>query len=134
MVFTYYRTVRLSDTDAAGVVYFARVLSMCHEAYEESLGKAGINLKEFFNNPSNAIPIVRAEIDYLRPLFPGDKLLINLIPQQLSNNEFEIAYQIIAASSSKCLAKASTKHVCINPQDRIRIQLPQPILQWIKTF
>ena len=34
MAFAYYYTVRFQDTDAAGVVYFANVLRICHEAYE----------------------------------------------------------------------------------------------------
>ncbi|MFS8118916.1 MAG: acyl-CoA thioesterase, partial [Microcoleus sp.] len=45
MSFSYTRTVRFQDTDAAGVVYFANVLAMCHEAYEASLAASGINLK-----------------------------------------------------------------------------------------
>jgi 1,4-dihydroxy-2-naphthoyl-CoA hydrolase len=56
MFFTYNRTVRFQDTDAAGVVYFANVLSMCHEAYEASLAASGINLKSFFNNPTVLFP------------------------------------------------------------------------------
>ncbi|MGK7875478.1 MAG: acyl-CoA thioesterase [Xenococcaceae cyanobacterium] len=132
MPFTYMRTVRLPDTDAAGVVYFANVLSMCHEAYEESLVQAGISLKAFFNNSSTAIPIVHAEVDFFRPMFCGDKLLIELIPQQLSENSFQITYQIFAASSSqKQLAKANTRHVCINPMSRSRVPLPQIIIQWL---
>ena len=79
MTFTYTRTVRFKDTDAAGVVYFANVLAMCHEACEESLASSGINLKVFFSNSSVTIPIVHASVDFLRPMFCGDQLLINLI-------------------------------------------------------
>jgi 1,4-dihydroxy-2-naphthoyl-CoA hydrolase len=132
MPFTYNRTVRFQDTDAAGVVYFANILSMCHEAYEASLVASGINLKSFFNNPEAAIPIVHASADFLRPMFCGDKLLIHLTPQQLDENKFEVEYQIIAASSTQQqLAKAITKHVCINPISRTRTQLPEAIIQWL---
>lgn len=132
MPFTYNRTVRFQDTDAAGVVYFANVLSICHEAYEASLAASGINLKSFFNNPTAAIPIIHASVDFLRPMFCGDKLLIHLTPQQLGENKFEIAYQIVEASSSEQqLAKAITKHVCINPITRTRTQLPEAITQWL---
>ena len=132
MPFTHNRTVRFQDTDAAGVVYFANVLSICHEAYEASLAASGINLKSFFNNPTAAIPIIHASVDFLRPMFCGDKLLIHLTPQQLSENKFEIAYQIVAASSSEQqLAKAITKHVCINPITRTRTQLPEAITHWL---
>ncbi len=133
MPFTYNRTVRFQDTDAAGVVYFANILSMCHEAYEASLATSGINLKSFFNNPEAAIPIVHASVDLLRPMFCGDNLLIHLTPQQLGENKFEIDYQIIAASSSQQqLAKAITLHVCIDPRTRTRTQLPEAMMQWLK--
>ena len=45
-MFDYRRRIYLGDTDAAGVVYFAKGLEICHEAYEESLAKAGINLNQ----------------------------------------------------------------------------------------
>lgn len=131
MQFTYNRTVHFQDTDAAGVVYFANVLAMCHEAYEASLDTSGINLRSFFNNSELAIPIIHASVDFFRPMFCGDKLLIHLIPQQQDENQFEIAYQIVAASSEQQLAKAITKHVCIAPITRIRSQLPAEIIQWL---
>ena len=46
MSFAYSRTIHFADTDAAGVVYFARYLSICHEAYEEALAAAGIDMKQ----------------------------------------------------------------------------------------
>ena len=132
MPFTYHRTIHFSDTDAAGVVYFANVLSMCHEAYEASLAVSGINLKLFFSNPAAAIPITHASVDFFRPMFCGDELLIKLTPEQLSENKFEIAYQIVAASSEELLAKAITRHVCIDPRTKQKIPLPDAIGQWLK--
>lgn len=130
MSFTYTRTVRFQDTDAAGVVYFANVLAMCHEACEESLAASGINLKAFFSNPTVTIPIVHASVDFLRPMFCGDNLLIDLMTKQRSGNEFEIAYQILAAAD-KVVAKAVTKHVCIDPTSRTRKEMPAEIIQWL---
>ncbi len=130
MPFTHTRTVRFQDTDAAGVVYFANVLAMCHEACEESLAASGINLKAFFSNPTVTIPIVHANVDFLRPMFCGDKLLIHLMTKQRSGNEFEIAYQILAAAD-KVVAKAVTKHVCIAPTSRTRKEMPAEIIQWL---
>ena len=50
MAFTLRRVIRFQETDAAGVVYFANLLALCHEAYEASLAHAGIALKPFFFN------------------------------------------------------------------------------------
>jgi 1,4-dihydroxy-2-naphthoyl-CoA hydrolase len=135
MAFSHPRTVYLADTDAAGVVYFACVMNMCHEAYEESLAAANISLQQLITDLELAIPIVHAEINFFRPMFCGDKLLINLVAQQLSDNEFTVNYEIILASSSdKKLAQGNTQHVCINPITRTRVKLPQAIIDWLKQY
>lgn len=131
MPFTHHRTVRFQDTDAAGVVYFANLLAMCHEAYEASLIASGINLKSFFNNPKVAIPITHASVDFLRPLFCGDEVMIHLAPQQLDDQKFEITYQLVATPSEQLLAKALTRHVCIEPMTRTKTQLPEAIEEWL---
>ncbi len=130
MPFTYNRTVRFSDTDAAGVVYFANVLSICHEAYEASLEVSGINIKEFFSNSSLAFPIVHADVDFFRPMFCGDKLIISLIPQKAGVDKFEIAYEILV--DDVMFAKAVTRHVCIDAS-RNKRDLPDEIMQWLET-
>lgn len=134
MAFTYTRTVRFKDTDAAGVVYFANVLAICHEACEESLASVGINLKSFFNNPAFTIPIVHASVDFIRPIFCGDQLLINLIAKQRSGDEFEIGYKILEAAADKVVAKAITRHVCIEPISRTRKELPSEMIQWLQRW
>ncbi|MER3491946.1 MAG: 1,4-dihydroxy-2-naphthoyl-CoA hydrolase [Mastigocladus sp. ERB_26_2] len=130
MTFTYHRTVRFQDTDAAGVVYFANVLSICHEAYEESLEASGINLKEFFSNPPVAFPIVHANADFFRPMFCGDKLIVSLMPQKLSLEKFEINYEIVVADVM--VAKAFTRHVCIDVTSRQKTELPQQMIEWLE--
>ena len=132
MPFIYQRTVRFQDTDAAGVVYFANALAMCHEAYEESLATSGINLKLFFSNPNVAIPIIHASVDFFRPMFCGDKVSIHLSPCQLGNDNFEINYIIMSAD--KRLAKAITRHVCINPVSRSKQELSNEMMLWLQQW
>ncbi|MEG3939213.1 MULTISPECIES: acyl-CoA thioesterase [unclassified Microcoleus] len=135
MPFTYNRTVRFQDTDAAGVVYFANVLAMCHEAYEESLAASGINLKAFFSNREAALPVIHATVDFYRPMFAGDRLIIQLTPKQIAGDEFEIAYQVFSGEvAGKSAAKALTKHVCIDAVTRTRKQLYEDLIQWLRQF
>lgn len=44
MSFAYSRHIHFRDTDAAGVVFFANYLALCHEAYEEALAAAGLEI------------------------------------------------------------------------------------------
>ena len=135
MSFSYTRTVRFQDTDAAGVVYFANILAMCHEAYEASLAASGINLRAFFSNPEVAFPIIHASVDFYRPMFAGDRLTIQLTSKQVTGDEFEIAYQVFSGEvAGKSAAKALTKHVCINAISRNRKQLSEELMQWLRVF
>lgn len=130
MPFSYSRTIRFADTDGAGVVYFAQVFSICHEAYEASLESQGINLREFFRDPAIAVPIVHAEANFRQPMFCGDRITITLQPQQLSADSYEIRYEI--HTQSQLVAQAQTKHVCINPQGKTRQELPIHLSQWLQ--
>jgi 1,4-dihydroxy-2-naphthoyl-CoA hydrolase len=132
MAFTYLRTIHFRDTDAAGVVYFANVLSICHEAYEASLAAAQIDLKSFFTQPRIAFPIVHANVDFFQPLFCGDRCCIRLHPTLASPHRFEIHYEIVSETKSdSCFAKAITKHVAIDATKRVKVELPASIRQWL---
>ncbi|MBD2774749.1 acyl-CoA thioesterase [Iningainema sp. BLCCT55] len=129
MPFKYNRTVRFQDTDAAGVVYFANVLAICHEAYEESLEASGINLKEFFTHPPVAFPIVHAGVDFFRPMYCGDDLVIRLMPQELSGDRFEVVYEVMI--DEVIVAKAITRHVCIDASSRSKTELSEEMRVWL---
>lgn len=131
MPFTYARKIRFQDTDAAGVVYFANVLAMCHEAYEESLATSGINLKSFFSNSTSAIPIVHADVDFFRPLFCGEQISVHLKTKYL-DDRFEVIYEVVALETNKLVAKATTTHVCIDPTSRKRKDLPDEMTLWLQ--
>ena len=76
--FRYSRTIHFADTDAAGVVFFARYLSIAHEAYEEALSAAEIPLGEFFKDNGVVIPIAKSEASYLRPLSSGETVHVDV--------------------------------------------------------
>lgn len=135
MSFIYPRTVYFRDTDAAGVVYFANVLAMCHEAYEASLAESGIDLRTFFRAGDSIVPIVHAEVDFLRPMVCGDRLSIHLTPHALSTSEFEIHYTVfLAAAPEKPVSKASTRHVCIAVPQRTRQGLFPALAHWLQQW
>jgi 1,4-dihydroxy-2-naphthoyl-CoA hydrolase len=125
----YERLIYLADTDAAGVVYFAHLLSICHESYEFSLAQFGINVKSFLNNAAVAIPISQAEIQFFRPLFCGDRIKVDFTCQSLSESEFELQYKI--SLGEVLVGKAKTRHVCIDTAHRKRSALPEILQSWV---
>jgi 1,4-dihydroxy-2-naphthoyl-CoA hydrolase len=136
MAFSYNYTIQFRDTDAAGVGYFASIVSICHVAYEASLIETGIDLKLFVSNPEFAVPITHVAADFLRPLYCGDRVTISLTPQEIDRGKFEINYQILSIDPQSVdlqilAATATTKHVVIDPQTRKRQDLPGSIAQWL---
>jgi 1,4-dihydroxy-2-naphthoyl-CoA hydrolase len=146
MSFDYEYIVQFRDTDAAGVVYFANIISICHVAYEASLIESGIDLKLFMNNSDFAIPVTQVSADFFRPLYCGDRIIIQLMPQAIDSCRFAIEYQILASiaktselenlqsSSRQQLASVITKHVAIDPLIRKRIELPNLLQNWLERW
>ena len=133
MPFSYHRTVYFADTDAAGVVFFPNYLSICHEAYEESLSAAGIDLKTFFAETATVVPVTKSEAEYLRPLACGDKLRVTVKPTVLSDHSYELRFEITRLDPpEKLAARVRTEHVCISSQKRERTPLPAALAAWVK--
>lgn len=134
MKHTYSRRIHFSDTDAAGVTYFANYLSICHEAYEEALAAAGIELKQFFGDEGIIIPISNARADFLRPLPCGAQVEVEVNPQQVKEDTFFIDYYIyLLGTTRKPAAQAKTAHVCLDAASRKRTPLPEKLVEWIKS-
>ena len=144
-------------------MYFASGLNFCHEAYEASLEASNINLERFFSQGIDvAVPIVHVEADYFQPLRCGESVQICLIPRQLSDTSFAIAYTFyvrssesplpsqaaldlthpdqqnphlpVAGSGDRLVGKAETKHVAIDPGLRRKVALPPELRGWLKRW
>ena len=133
MAFAYLRTIHFPDTDAAGVVFFANYLAICHEAYEEALGAAGIELKTFFADTGTVVPITKSEAEYLRPLACGDKIRVTVRPESLMEDTYAVRYEVARLGPvEKLAARVRTEHVCIATQSRERRSLPPQLAAWVR--
>ena len=133
MTFEFLRTIRFQDTDAAGVVYFAQLLSICHEAYEASLQTSGIDLKTFFSRGAIAVPITHTAADFHRPLMCGDVTTVQLTPTSTGDDSFELAYRVLTVEK-KLAAIATTRHVCIDTAMRRRRPLTPELVSWLQQW
>jgi len=131
--FNYERTIHFSDTDAAGVVFFANYLSICHEAYEEALAAAGIPVRSFFSNAGEIIPVSKSSAEYLRALYCGDRIRVTVTPTLLSENSYAVEYDLFRlGTTEKLAAHVRTAHVCIGSSTREPAVLPPALLAWVQ--
>lgn len=136
----YQRTIHLRDTDGAGVVYFAQYFQFCHEAYEESLTNFGLCWPQLLQENQLALPIVHSAGDFLRPLFWGDRIRIELHTEILKAHLYQVHYQIFPQthtpqnSEPQAIGQFQTRHLCIHSPTRKTHPLPPIIKQWLEYY
>ena len=64
-------TVGLADTDALGVAYHPYALQLAQRNLESWLARLGLPLADIINHHTWALPVVRVELDWHRPLHLG---------------------------------------------------------------
>ena len=129
------RTVRFSDTDAAGVMHFQQLLGWCHQAWEESLERFGLPAGSVFpggrgEQPSVALPIVHCPADFRAPVQLGDKLLIRLEPERLDPSSFVVNSKVLL--EEQLVASGCLRHVAIDTHTRRRCALPDGVDRWLE--
>ncbi|MEX1023504.1 MAG: thioesterase family protein [Planctomycetota bacterium] len=120
--FSVRRTVRLADTDAAGVVYFARALDWCHAAYEEWLESVDLALGRLLPTADLVLPVVHAEITHSAPLVLGDELVLELTRAHVGRSSYTLAY--LGRRGEARALEATITHVCIDRATRQSQELP----------
>ena len=132
-MFTYKRKIRLQETDAAGILFFADYFSLFHEAFESFLDAAGIDLAKIIRGNKYLLPIARAEADYSAPLFLGDTIEIKLTVEQINKSSFVIISGFIKNNKTSAAA-LKTVHVAVDAKTRKKIPLPKVIRDKISKY
>jgi len=110
-------TVRLADTDAAGVLYFARLLDAAHAAYEAWLAEQGWSIGRILREKDFGLPIVHAEADYQAPILAGDRLDIELRRQAVGTRSFSTHYRMVKPDG-QCAAQVRLVHAVVDASGR----------------
>lgn len=114
-------TVRMHQTDSAGVVFYANLFVMAHECYESWLEQY-LSLSEILRRDIQ-IPIAHAEADYDLPLSLSDEVTIELALAQKKTTSFTLQYTFITENGRQA-AHVKTVHVVIDSRTRQPVQIP----------
>jgi len=128
MSFKYETTVKLYDTDAAGIVFFGNYLRIAHDAYQTYLETNGFSFARALTEKKILIPIVHAEADYLQPSVVGERLTVEMTCSKISTHSFVLKYQVMRADGT-LIATASTVHVMIELAGNQKIEVPPQLKQ-----
>lgn len=123
-MYTYQTKVRMQDTDAANRIYFANMLHLAHNAYEEFLESIGYPMSSILEKKEFFLPIVHTEADYKKQLFVGDELTIKVVLDHIGSTSFGLAYGFFNNDNEE-VGTAKTVHVTVNARSGIKIPIPE---------
>ncbi len=125
--------VRMHDTDMAGIIYFAKVFRIVHDALEDLLHDEGLIYQDLFTSSDWAFVIAHAESDYIKPMRVGDKLHIHVVCEKIGTRSFTMGYKIYK-DETKLMATARTVHVTIQPKEHKSVPIPDSLRASLKKY
>ncbi|MFO0555261.1 MAG: thioesterase family protein [Polyangiaceae bacterium] len=124
------RTVKFQDVDAAGTIFFPRVLEYFADTYGLLLASAGLDVPKMLRERSLAAPLRHAEADFVVPLFFGDRVRVEIVAARVGNSSVTLGHRILrlgagGAASDKLAAFGTTVHVFVDGQTMRPVALPE---------
>ena len=132
-MFTYSTSVKLHDTDAAGLLFFSRQFTIAHDAYELFMETIGFGFSYIIRESGFLLPVIHAEADFSEPLFVGDKLTVQLSVERIGETSFTLAYDLLA-EGGKSAGTVRTVHVCIDRHHRGKRVLPNGLRSALEPY
>ena len=112
-MFSYERIVRIQDTDATGYIYFANLLKIGLEAFEEFLYNQKFSLQDMIASKKILIPIVHTEADFFSPITVGSRLDIQLSVTHIGTKSFTHSSEFTLGG--KKVGKSAIVHAAFSP-------------------
>lgn len=125
--------IRLQHTDAAGVIYFARLFDLAHLAFEDLLDTLGCPLPADLAGAPVAYPVVRASADFRAPLRLGQRVVVLVRLRALGARSFALAYRF-ERPDGEHVGTVEMKHAAAGRGIRGASDLPADLLRALGTL
>jgi 1,4-dihydroxy-2-naphthoyl-CoA hydrolase len=126
-------TVKLQDTDAAGILFFTNQLVFAHETYEKFMEDIDCSLARVFEQCSYHIPLVHAEADYAKPVTVGDEIDVEMTVANIGKTSFTLDYSLTGTDGAE-IGRCRTVHVTVGKSDMKKIPLPTEIREGLERY
>ena len=116
--------VRFQDIDAAGIVFYPRILEYFHDAYVELLSVRGVALDAALRDRRWLAPIKHAEADFLAPLSFGDVVDVELVRALVAGSVLTLGWR--ASAGGRAVAVGHTVHVFVDARFQ-KVPVPEAV-------
>jgi YbgC/YbaW family acyl-CoA thioester hydrolase len=132
-MFTIESTVKLYDTDAAGIIFFSQYYKLAHDVYEAFMEAAGWGLNYVISESDILLPIVHSEADYHQSMRLGDNYSIAIKVEKVGQTSFVLLYEFRNAEGG-ATATVKTVHVAVGKKNGRKIKLPESLREGLLKF
>ena len=131
--YTVTRHARFSDSDPAGIVFFAEFFRMFNDLFEDWLEKClGINFAHQFQVEERMFPLVHVNADFKEARKMGQKFDLTLLVTKLGKSS--IAYDIIGHDETLEVLRASFVTCVASKKTMKNIEIPNEIRSQIENY
>lgn len=130
--FVHAMRVRFRDTDVQGHVYFGNYFEFCDEAFSAYMRAMGMPWQEMVKNGTDMF-YASASCDYLGSAKFEDTIHIEARISKIGTTSVTSAF-VIRNEASEVLARATLTSVCVNPQTREKMRVPDAFREAVATF
>lgn len=125
-------TIRLSHTDAVGILFFSRIFELGDDILEGMLEDSGIPMAEAMR--ANVItPVVHAEADYRIPVTVGDRVKVRAVVERLGTSSITWNFSFKHPAGGEA-AMVKVVQVSIDKTTRMKIPLPQRLREALSKY
>ena len=121
------REVRLQDVDAAGIVFFARLLEYSSDVFVSFCAAHDINLAEVLRHKRWGAPVRHVEAHYLRPLVFGDRVEVALVGAYLEETQATLGYRVARLADGTVTTLVQVLHVFVDAVTFARRPVPDEL-------
>jgi acyl-CoA thioesterase FadM len=123
--FLEHRTIRFQDVDAAGIIFYPRLIEYCHDLLVAFFAANGQPLDRALADKTWGSPIRHAEADYFRPLRFADRVEVALVKAHVEPSEVALGFRIAHASSpDEVCTVVQSIHTFVNLETFRRSDVP----------
>jgi len=123
--------VRFSEVDSMGVVWHGNYIRFFEDGREAFGREFGISYLDFMRE-NVAVPLVKANCDFKKPLVYGDKAIIETRYVDCDAAKLQYDYTIYKNSLTEVAATGSSVQVFLNPEMELLLDFPFFFMEWKK--
>ena len=128
--FSEHFVVRLPHTDAAGVIFYAKIFEIEEELFERWLELGGFSVRAMVDRELAPTPIVRCEAEFKEPVRIGDRLNARLSGVDVGRSSYTLLWHFVR--DGRVAMSARVTRVAMDPKTGKSVEFNEAFRAWLE--